>query len=155
MCIRDRVYFFENGALLTADAALARGALDWLCASSASTWDTGNVPRVFRRGVRERADEDSLVSLAFDSDPPDAPSVADGAAPAPRAFAKHAYRVAELVVHVARDEAFLRAEAPRSERSTSTTSSPTRYVSSGEDGCLLYTSPSPRDATLSRMPSSA
>ena len=24
-----------------------------------------------------------------------------------------------------------------------------------EDGCLLYTSPSPRDATLSRMPSSA
>ena len=25
----------------------------------------------------------------------------------------------------------------------------------GQDGCLLYTSPSPRDATLSRMPSSA
>ena len=25
----------------------------------------------------------------------------------------------------------------------------------GPDGCLLYTSPSPRDATLSRMPSSA
>ena len=25
----------------------------------------------------------------------------------------------------------------------------------GSDGCLLYTSPSPRDATLSRMPSSA
>ena len=25
----------------------------------------------------------------------------------------------------------------------------------GEDSCLLYTSPSPRDATLSRMPSSA
>ena len=25
----------------------------------------------------------------------------------------------------------------------------------GADGCLLYTSPSPRDATLSRMPSSA
>ena len=24
-----------------------------------------------------------------------------------------------------------------------------------EEGCLLYTSPSPRDATLSRMPSSA
>ena len=24
-----------------------------------------------------------------------------------------------------------------------------------QDGCLLYTSPSPRDATLSRMPSSA
>ena len=24
-----------------------------------------------------------------------------------------------------------------------------------DDGCLLYTSPSPRDATLSRMPSSA
>ena len=134
---QTRVYFFENGALLTADAALARGALDWLCASSASTWDTGNVPRVFRRGVRERADEDSLVSLAFDSDPPDAPSVADGAASAPRAFAKHAYRVAELVVHVARDEAFLRAEAPRSERSTSTTSSPTRYASSGEDGETL------------------
>ena len=28
-------------------------------------------------------------------------------------------------------------------------------VSVGDDGCLLYTSPSPRDATLSRMPSSA
>ena len=25
----------------------------------------------------------------------------------------------------------------------------------GDNGCLLYTSPSPRDATLSRMPSSA
>ena len=25
----------------------------------------------------------------------------------------------------------------------------------GTNGCLLYTSPSPRDATLSRMPSSA
>ena len=25
----------------------------------------------------------------------------------------------------------------------------------GDAGCLLYTSPSPRDATLSRMPSSA
>ena len=25
----------------------------------------------------------------------------------------------------------------------------------GDDSCLLYTSPSPRDATLSRMPSSA
>ena len=25
----------------------------------------------------------------------------------------------------------------------------------GPNGCLLYTSPSPRDATLSRMPSSA
>ena len=25
----------------------------------------------------------------------------------------------------------------------------------GDSGCLLYTSPSPRDATLSRMPSSA
>ena len=129
-----RVYFFENGALLTADAALARGDMDWLCVSSASSWDTGNVPRVFRRGVRERADGDSLVSLAFDSDPP---AAADGAAPAPRAFAKHAYRVAELVVHVARDEAFLRAEAPRSERSTSTTSSPTRNASSGEDGETL------------------
>ena len=27
--------------------------------------------------------------------------------------------------------------------------------STGHSGCLLYTSPSPRDATLSRMPSSA
>ena len=27
--------------------------------------------------------------------------------------------------------------------------------SGGQGGCLLYTSPSPRDATLSRMPSSA
>ena len=28
-------------------------------------------------------------------------------------------------------------------------------VQGGVEGCLLYTSPSPRDATLSRMPSSA
>ena len=28
-------------------------------------------------------------------------------------------------------------------------------VLNGMNGCLLYTSPSPRDATLSRMPSSA
>ena len=28
-------------------------------------------------------------------------------------------------------------------------------VGTGTDACLLYTSPSPRDATLSRMPSSA
>ena len=28
-------------------------------------------------------------------------------------------------------------------------------VTSGDNSCLLYTSPSPRDATLSRMPSSA
>ena len=28
-------------------------------------------------------------------------------------------------------------------------------IGSKEQGCLLYTSPSPRDATLSRMPSSA
>jgi len=45
---RARVYLFENGALLSADAALARGALDWLCVSSASVWDTCNVPRVFQ-----------------------------------------------------------------------------------------------------------
>ena len=29
------------------------------------------------------------------------------------------------------------------------------FNSNGRYGCLLYTSPSPRDATLSRMPSSA
>ena len=29
------------------------------------------------------------------------------------------------------------------------------YTSTKSDPCLLYTSPSPRDATLSRMPSSA
>ena len=29
------------------------------------------------------------------------------------------------------------------------------FLSSDNLGCLLYTSPSPRDATLSRMPSSA
>ena len=29
------------------------------------------------------------------------------------------------------------------------------YVTMLPGGCLLYTSPSPRDATLSRMPSSA
>ena len=29
------------------------------------------------------------------------------------------------------------------------------YNGGAADGCLLYTSPSPRDATLSRMPSSA
>ena len=31
----------------------------------------------------------------------------------------------------------------------------TGYLVGGVAGCLLYTSPSPRDATLSRMPSSA
>ena len=31
----------------------------------------------------------------------------------------------------------------------------TRWVTAYLDPCLLYTSPSPRDATLSRMPSSA
>ena len=30
-----------------------------------------------------------------------------------------------------------------------------RFIGSDWDDCLLYTSPSPRDATLSRMPSSA
>ena len=30
-----------------------------------------------------------------------------------------------------------------------------RVVTDADDRCLLYTSPSPRDATLSRMPSSA
>ena len=30
-----------------------------------------------------------------------------------------------------------------------------RYLVNESDTCLLYTSPSPRDATLSRMPSSA
>ena len=36
-------------------------------------------------------------------------------------------------------------------------SSTTKYINGHSDclGCLLYTSPSPRDATLSRMPSSA
>ena len=29
------------------------------------------------------------------------------------------------------------------------------HIPTIESGCLLYTSPSPRDATLSRMPSSA
>ena len=31
----------------------------------------------------------------------------------------------------------------------------TRWATHGVPSCLLYTSPSPRDATLSRMPSSA
>ena len=30
-----------------------------------------------------------------------------------------------------------------------------RFITDSKTGCLLYTSPSPRDATLSRMPSSA
>ena len=30
-----------------------------------------------------------------------------------------------------------------------------KLIIDGDNGCLLYTSPSPRDATLSRMPSSA
>ena len=30
-----------------------------------------------------------------------------------------------------------------------------KWIDDHIDGCLLYTSPSPRDATLSRMPSSA
>ena len=32
---------------------------------------------------------------------------------------------------------------------------PARVIEEGDEDCLLYTSPSPRDATLSRMPSSA
>ena len=32
---------------------------------------------------------------------------------------------------------------------------PEQYKDAAIQGCLLYTSPSPRDATLSRMPSSA
>ena len=105
------VYLFENGALLSADAALARGALDWICVSSASVWDACNVPRVSRRGVRERADGDGVVSLAFESEPPDLCNRGGGEGPArPEAFRKHAYRVAELIVHLTRDEAFLRPE---------------------------------------------
>ena len=111
------VYFFENGAPLAADAALARGALDWICTSSASVWDACNVPRVFRRGVRERADQDGVVNLAFESEPPEAGGPSEGveggggASPTNAgAFKKHAYRVAELVVHLTRDEALLRAE---------------------------------------------
>ena len=30
-----------------------------------------------------------------------------------------------------------------------------QFISTNNENCLLYTSPSPRDATLSRMPSSA
>ena len=122
---RARVYLFENGALLSADAALARGALDWICTSSASVWDACNVPRVSRRGVRERADGDGVVSLAFESEPPDGSSEAaeggGGRGPGgrPEAFQKHAYRVAELIVHLTRDEAFLRPEPRRSDESAS------------------------------------
>ena len=39
--------------------------------------------------------------------------------------------------------------------SAATNSEGTSGLSGGGGGCLLYTSPSPRDATLSRMPSSA
>ena len=35
------------------------------------------------------------------------------------------------------------------------TAEPARYFDAEGEFCLLYTSPSPRDATLSRMPSSA
>ena len=45
-------------------------------------------------------------------------------------------------------------EAPRRVW-TAPTRRPTRRTSSATTSCLLYTSPSPRDATLSRMPSSA
>ena len=48
------------------------------------------------------------------------------------------------------------------EKTPTTTSSPTNFTSAASkvrpgvvNICLLYTSPSPRDATLSRMPSSA
>ena len=43
----------------------------------------------------------------------------------------------------AKDDSEIRALIPESNKTT------------GNIGCLLYTSPSPRDATLSRMPSSA
>ena len=35
------------------------------------------------------------------------------------------------------------------------TAAPARPMTASNKACLLYTSPSPRDATLSRMPSSA
>ena len=38
---------------------------------------------------------------------------------------------------------------------TNTIDAPTDIAYADINGCLLYTSPSPRDATLSRMPSSA
>ena len=40
-------------------------------------------------------------------------------------------------------------------RFKSSTNQAPRKANPGEESCLLYTSPSPRDATLSRMPSSA
>ena len=41
------------------------------------------------------------------------------------------------------------------DRLASLTKNGGRGVAKEENSCLLYTSPSPRDATLSRMPSSA
>jgi hypothetical protein len=127
-----RVFFFENGVSVFADAALARGALDWLGASSSisSAWETANVPRVSRRERRYRVDADGVSSLALETEPAATERSADATA-SPRAgalmvgraersiarppaveedsdgfFQKHAYRVAELVVHVARNDAF-------------------------------------------------
>ena len=48
-----------------------------------------------------------------------------------------------------------RANAPSGTGMVATTASPTSSSFSNTWYCLLYTSPSPRDATLSRMPSSA
>ena len=40
-------------------------------------------------------------------------------------------------------------------RSTMVVETNTKYLNEVKEGCLLYTSPSPRDGLLSRMPSSA
>ena len=44
---------------------------------------------------------------------------------------------------------------PSNQEDPSDQDDPSAEEDEGSDDCLLYTSPSPRDATLSRMPSSA
>ena len=133
-----KVYFYENGTSSLSDAALARGALDWICMSSASVWDNANVPRVFRRAIRDRVDQDGVVSLQFDADTPERPRNAvpetqnqndayDFENPRPARvatvsaadllFTKHTYRISEMVVHLTRDIAFLAPPQPVSEQS--------------------------------------
>ena len=62
----------------------------------------------------------------------------------------------EIYLERARDSAELTIPYLVPEKgSNSATNYPTPYQSVGSRGCLLYTSPSPRDVEESRMPSSA
>ena len=64
-----------------------------------------------------------------------------------RGFLPRTFRVEASMGHV-RDLPNNASEIPASHKAE-------KWAKTGVNTCLLYTSPSPRDATLSRMPSSA